>query len=193
MSVCVSVTLATAVLHFWRTSSGFLKDFCRTSEELLKDFWRTSKGLLKDFRLNSLQNLHKSQPPGLQDLLNVAAIHEVQYNTTNLLTYDCKKDCILEWWPFYQEQGESSYEVGITEDEQWWRPSSWLHLKILLLLLLTSFLHVFAVNKIFFLAETLTLASWNVRVSQQSPPSLHDAELWQNKNWSRTISWFLVA
>ena len=42
----------------------------------------------------------------------------MKYNATNLLTYDCKKDCILEWWPFYQEQGESSYEVGITEDEQ---------------------------------------------------------------------------
>ena len=35
MSVCLSVTLATAV-----------QDFCRTSERLLKD----SKGLLKDFQ-----------------------------------------------------------------------------------------------------------------------------------------------
>ena len=49
--VCVrmSVTLATAVQDFQRTSKGLPKDFQRTSKGLSKDFQRTSKGLAKDF------------------------------------------------------------------------------------------------------------------------------------------------
>ena len=39
--VCLSVTLATTVQDFWRTSTGLLRDFWRTSEGLLQDFWRT--------------------------------------------------------------------------------------------------------------------------------------------------------
>ena len=56
MCVCVSVRLS-HLLQLYRTSAG-----------LLKDFWRTSKGLPEDFRLYILQNLYKSQPPGLRDL-----------------------------------------------------------------------------------------------------------------------------
>ena len=48
VSVCVFVTLATAVLQ----QTGLLKDFQRTSKGLLKDF-----GLMKDFGLYGLQNL----------------------------------------------------------------------------------------------------------------------------------------
>ena len=67
MLVCLCVCVSHLLQLYW-TSEGLLKDFRETSKGSLKDLWRTSKGLPKDFRLYSLQNLYKSQPPGLRDL-----------------------------------------------------------------------------------------------------------------------------
>lgn len=60
---------------------------------------------------------------------------------TKELTYDSKKNCVFKWWPFNEEQRESSDEVGITEDKQRRRTCSRLHTHSLLLWLL-AFIHV---------------------------------------------------
>ena len=70
MFVRMSVTLATTVLDFWRTSKGLLKDFQRTPKDL--------------------QNLlvYKSQPPGHRDLFKDSSNNDDK----NILKMEFKKN-----------------------------------------------------------------------------------------------------
>ena len=117
VSVCIKPHRNPILIHTLKINTKYKMRFyfpSSLSTGLLKNFQKTSKRLPKDFRLYSLQNLYKSQPPGLRDLLVIVGLWRLE----NLYQFwqrgSVVLDCVL--WVFDVGECNYNYRCEITED-----------------------------------------------------------------------------